>query len=495
VDKYIAAAYWDAETPVATLLNEWSGGFDRDQFVKLADGDNETARKLMDEIRDRRSPDRTYIHVITNGAGEVYETNDNGDYFNWTSRKYKSPLTGKEAELDGGLVKYHQTYKTHGAVYCKHKNSRKKDPETGKPYTPKGKIEAEATNPKMKRGELIISVKSDDPFWVKPLEKLGNGEQLYWSMGTSVPFDICSECLHKAKSRKEYCEHLKEGLGGLTKEGRRIKAINDRTLYHDISKVDVPAFIIAQTLGKVASRGDVRPEIWSPKDENEMILQVNPARYAFRRTLLEKLAKLEKTVAAKTDPKHQALLESLKRDGDDEKEIADKMKGVSISALPELEKKFKVILPSRSYMIILIRNSNSESPEDVGEELPPCLSEPAWLDLIPGKLDGVFSRLLADGSDPLESHLPVGGRCSQSDVNSFMRVLAELDKSEGGIENRILKKATKFDKKAEMHGSVPESWHKAAEMAADEYARHQLDVLELCPELMELVILQNKAGV
>ena len=56
---------------------------------------------------------------------------------------------------------------------------------------------------------------------------------------------------------------------------------------------------------------------------------------------------------------------------------------------------------------------------------------------------------------------------------------------------RIMRKPDGTAKEASL---IPEQWHEAAELAALEYARHQLDVIETCPELMKLAVLQNSAS-
>ena len=70
-----------------------------------------------------------------------------------------------------------------------------------------------------------------------------------------VPYDVCSECGNKARNRSEYCGHLKDHMGDITKSGHHIGAINDNMLYFDISQVTVPADRIAFGLLKAASGG------------------------------------------------------------------------------------------------------------------------------------------------------------------------------------------------------------------------------------------------
>jgi len=58
----------------------------------------------------------------------------------------------------------------------------------------------------------------------------------------------CLHCGHKAESPKNWCEHLVDQLGQLTKEGRFIGVANDMMTYFDISRVRRPADRIAWSL-------------------------------------------------------------------------------------------------------------------------------------------------------------------------------------------------------------------------------------------------------
>jgi len=496
MEKTVAAAFWDADIPVTSLLDSIGNGRHvREQLEKLADGEGDTARELFDKVAAKGfNSDRTYIHVITNGAMEFYSGNDNGDGFNEKEAEIRSPVTGKTMRLAGGLTEFHDTYMTNGGVYHRHKNGRKIDPDTDRPYEKLGEIEAAATSPRMHRGEVIISVQSDMPFWQKPLEKMASGSQLSWSMGTTVPFDICGSCHHKAPSRDYYCEHLKEGLGGLTKEGRRILAINDRTTYHDLSLVKIPAFRIAGTLAKVAASGNLRAEFVDEDDRvAEAIRTLNPIRTAHREFLLNKLAEMEKRVDAVSTDK-TPLAKSLNRTCGEETEIADKLKGIPLDSLSSLEKNNKVMLPSRSFTLILINKGQEDMPDE-GSPAPSCLSEPAWLDLIPAKLPGVFSRLLESGKASAGSCCPSCGHPDADDRSKFSEALPDLLPTPDAANKRIMIRVVRpGDGEPKEASTIPEGWHKAAELAAEEYAKHQLDVLESCPQLMDLAVIQNNVA-
>jgi len=95
--------------------------------------------------------DHTYI--VGDGIA-TRNCNRNGDGFNIKAADYElpDPKSGvpKLMRLHGGLEKYHATFKKHAHVFKFHQN---KDP-----LKAIGKVAAEAVNPEMARGELLIEV-------------------------------------------------------------------------------------------------------------------------------------------------------------------------------------------------------------------------------------------------------------------------------------------------------------------------------------------------
>ena len=68
-----------------------------------------------------------------------------------------------------------------------------------------------------------------------------------------VPFDICSICDNRAKTTKEYCEHLRYNMKQMLPDGRKVKAINYKPLFFDISFVRKGADPTAFTLANVTA--------------------------------------------------------------------------------------------------------------------------------------------------------------------------------------------------------------------------------------------------
>lgn len=240
--KTILSGSFDFGMPSVSLVEVWSRGLDQGWMRKRA-------AVLTKEIGDiKPEPGHQFIHLISMGAMDHYGANRNGDGFNEKRATFEFPFPGKgvpkSVELGGGLIQYHPTFLKHAKVYRHHKNDN--------PELSIGDVVAEAYNPEMKRGELIIKVPENDE-WMAHLEKLASGGDLAFSMSCRVPYDICSTCGNRAKNRAEYCDHLKNHMTEITKTGHQVFAINDEPTFFDISRVFKPADRIAFSLRKVAS--------------------------------------------------------------------------------------------------------------------------------------------------------------------------------------------------------------------------------------------------
>jgi hypothetical protein len=88
------------------------------------------------------------------------------------------------------------------------------------------------------------------------IEKLEKGADLAGSMAARVPYDECSACGNRAKTRKDYCKSAEEGgkcrlfgcVNGLTKvaeDGHIQHVDNPKGVFFDYSKVAKPADRIA----------------------------------------------------------------------------------------------------------------------------------------------------------------------------------------------------------------------------------------------------------
>lgn len=280
---------------IARLVDVHSRGIDKDWMVKRA----AVLTKEISGIRPEKG--HSFIHAISMGCMEAYGANRNGDGFNEKSAKYELPEPEKGRSkfitLDGGLHQYHKTFTKYAKIYKDHCN---KDPELAS-----GEIVAEAYNPEMRRGELLIKVQ--DEKWAPELEKSAQGEDIPFSMSCRVPYDICSACGHQAPNRKEYCDHLKNEMTQVKSGGHQVFAINDRPTFFDFSGVFRPADRIAYGLRKVASEG-VMPaefipsaqlaELWGISAPRSVLLDGSPRPVQEKLAAMDRLAALEKQIEA-----------------------------------------------------------------------------------------------------------------------------------------------------------------------------------------------------
>ncbi len=113
-----------------------------------------------------------------------------------------------------------------------------------------------------------------------------------------VPYDICNWCSHKAAKVKDYCDHAKNHMTMITKEGHQIGVINEDPTFFDISKVFRPADRIAYTLTKVATDSSILSAELAKNAE--IILPQSMSRYLSENskaaTVLAKLADIEKEI-------------------------------------------------------------------------------------------------------------------------------------------------------------------------------------------------------
>lgn len=177
-------------------------------------------------------PDKVFIHVLAMGASEYYSCNRNGDWF-----------------PEENLKKYFSTFETNPAHFYRHHQN--KDPSIAG-----GRVIFSIWNDKMKRVELIVEL--DRTRTQDLIDKLDRGEFPSTSMACRTPYDTCSICGNVAKTRQEYCVHLREELGRMHPDGKKTYAINNAPLsFFDISYVFRPADVLSGVLQKVASTKQV----------------------------------------------------------------------------------------------------------------------------------------------------------------------------------------------------------------------------------------------
>lgn len=242
----------------------------------------ESLLKVMDGLRER--PEGVYVLLNALGAYEYWGDNRNSDAFPEWSLKSEAPPKEVLQYLPRIIQRIPNfavpasdrygtcTFVTDAHVFVLHAN---KDP-----LRSTGDVIASAYNEHMHRSELIVFIyDARDPAATAAVRR---GEPVPFSMGAKLPFDVCSICFNIARSRQEYCDHLKNSLGKVFPDGRKVFAYNWFPRFFDISRVRVPADRSAWSLKKVACLG--------PEDEGLVIRP--PSRLVAPGTELTKVASI-----------------------------------------------------------------------------------------------------------------------------------------------------------------------------------------------------------
>ncbi len=249
--KLIVPGSQNLDVAVFSLVKTAGG---RLRGTDLLNFEKRAGSQLVDQMRNvRLQPGEVPIHMIAIGATEYYGPNRNGDGF-------------KEAACEN----YHDTFVTKpltrsGAYW--YRNHQNKD--THKSY---GTVKMSAYNRAMHRVELIVALNETKEAAERngglvadlELEKLANDREIGVSMACRVPYDVCSGCRHRARTRAEYCTERTCKYGGLSRnitkvaaDGHVLHADNPTPNFFDISNVHQPADRIAYVLGHTKAAGAV----------------------------------------------------------------------------------------------------------------------------------------------------------------------------------------------------------------------------------------------
>jgi len=154
-------------------------------------------------------PEYLYLKVRAVSGGEYWGCNKNYDYFPWEELKAQA-----NTFLSAHVFKNHENKKIEDAI---------------------GDILSVIVNDEMKCVELIIRIsKSVAPSITKGFEK---GFMTDVSMGCRVKYSVCSICGNKAKTKVDFCDHIKYERGRIYDDGRQVYEINVEPKFHDISAV------------------------------------------------------------------------------------------------------------------------------------------------------------------------------------------------------------------------------------------------------------------
>lgn len=242
--KVIPPGAQDFSEPAAQQIKISSRGLigsDRDALIKRAGRD--FVEQWMSRVKF--AADEIPVHLIAMGATEDYGPNRNGDGFTRETCR-----------------KHHGTFEKFAKFYRDHKN---RDPQ--KSY---GVVKLAAYNEAMKRVELICALNGSEAaarrnnglLADKEMEQLEKNAEIGVSMACKIPFDVCSACGNKARTRAEYCDAIENGgrckagglkhnLGRVLADGHVLHADNPDPTFFDISNVFRPADRIAYISGRL----------------------------------------------------------------------------------------------------------------------------------------------------------------------------------------------------------------------------------------------------
>ena len=150
-------------------------------------------------------------------------------------------MRGKIA-ADEVLPKHYKSYEN-AHVFEHHANT---DPKKAI-----GRVKKAFWNPFMHRVEVLEDF--DHSKAPRLLEKIAAGEFPAKSMGCRIKYDVCTACGNRAKTRGEYCDHLKYEMGKIASAtGIQYAALNPSPGFFDSSWVIRPADRTGYMMKKVA---------------------------------------------------------------------------------------------------------------------------------------------------------------------------------------------------------------------------------------------------
>jgi len=186
----------------------------------------------------RPIPGKNILLIDALGAGEVWGSNVNADYFPRAELIREDMNAGYKS-----FEQYAYPYKHHQNE-AGSKNPARRFGE---------KVVMSRYFAPMDRIQLIVIVDSSPNRAGDIVSRCDNGDHPDVSMACGVAYDQCSICgkIHRVKS--DYCEHARDHLNKIYPNGEKMMLLNFRPRFHDISFVFVGAERAAKVLRKVAS--------------------------------------------------------------------------------------------------------------------------------------------------------------------------------------------------------------------------------------------------
>jgi hypothetical protein len=212
-------------------------------FADWETGDS--LRKYISTLGKEERKKNAYVLVNALGAGEFFGSNINADFFPWNALAHEGDDYGHKTFLKAHAFQHHAN----------------KDPTRAF-----GVPTLSLLNTPMKRVELIIKLdreKAKHEGADGIIVRIDKGEFPDVSMGCKVPYDVCSICHARSKTRADYCQHMMPpaemrqvyGPNKILEDGRKVYVVNLHPRFFDISFVFIGADKTAKVMAKLASRG------------------------------------------------------------------------------------------------------------------------------------------------------------------------------------------------------------------------------------------------
>lgn len=218
---------------------------------------------------EKAEPVENLIQILMTAlsAYPYFPQNVNGDRFRDASLAHDGDDYG------------HRTFVTNGNYFNHHIN---RDPALAK-----GKILHSVWNERAHRVELVIGI--DPGLDPDASGMIDRGEMLCGSMGCKVPYDICTVCANRAKTRMDYCDHLRYMMNQFD-SGTGIFVGADNTLpkFFDYSRVLIPADKTAYMWTKIASAAGPYNRLSSA-----FLADLPPGKLTDHKYLQEKVAEMD----------------------------------------------------------------------------------------------------------------------------------------------------------------------------------------------------------
>ena len=226
---------YDNRPDVAGETTIYPVGGSQSGLVKVAGSIHPDTMQALADLPDPRDG---YVRALITALSkfEPFGPNKNGDGF------YESALTRANdyGDVDGEnlTLPMYKSFERFAKPFKNHDNTDKSPSY--------GHVLSSTDNDAMGRIELIVEVaRTLAPDIVRAIE---NYEPVSTSMGFRAKYDVCSVCSNQARTRRDYCDHLRRLMLHVLPNGHQVHARNPWGKFFDISFVADPADVTSRAV-------------------------------------------------------------------------------------------------------------------------------------------------------------------------------------------------------------------------------------------------------